>query len=119
MGVSLLLALGACASAQLADGQRIDSVNQLAGQWTGTVDPGRWGPATPFQLSITPAGQLTATWESNTAWGTVTVVNGRATFEMHPDLYEGTVRLFDDGGRRQLVLDDYRLPFQARVAMQK
>ena len=103
--------LAGCASMRAVDGAPIDGTSAIAGTWTGTVTPGRWGLADPFNLTITPDGQLTATWDSNTAWGTVTVRNGRASFEMHPTLYE-------DGGRRQLILDDRWQPFTARVVPQ-
>ena len=101
------------------DGAPIDGTSAIAGTWTGTVTPGRWGLADPFNLTITPDGQLTATWDSNTAWGTVTVRNGRASFEMHPTLHEGSVRLYEDGGTRQLVLQDEWQFFVARVRPQK
>jgi hypothetical protein len=114
-----LMFLGACASMKAAEGISITSPAELAGHWVGTVDPGRWGPATPFSVTITPTGDLTAFWDSDTAWGSVTVQNGRATFEMHPAMHEGTVRLFDDGGKRQLVLQDFFQPFLAQVVLQK
>src|SRR5437773_9189917 len=108
-----------CASMQAARSAPIDGMSALAGTWTGTVTPGHWGLADPFNLTITPDGQLTATWDSNTAWGTVTVRNGRASFEMHPTLYEGSIRLYEDGGTRQLVLQDEWQFFLARVRPQK
>jgi len=101
------------------NGAPIDDTSAIAGTWTGTVTPGRWGLADPFNLTITPDGQLTATWDSNTAWGTVTVRNGQASFEMHPMLYEGSIRLYEDGGTRQLVLQDEWQFFFARVRPQK
>jgi hypothetical protein len=118
LGVGLMF-LGACASMKVAEGVRISSPAELAGRWVGTVDPGRWGPSTPFQMTITPDGSLTALWDSNTAWGTITVQDGRATFEMHPVIHEGTVRLLEDGGKRQLIFDDTFQHFQARVVRQK
>ena len=108
-----------CASMRAVDGTPIDGTSAIAGTWTGTVTPGRWGLADPFNLTITPDGQLTATWDSNTAWGTVTVRNGQASFEMHPMLYEGSIRLYEDGGTRQLVLQDEWQFFFARVRPQK
>lgn len=117
-GIALVV-LSACASMGGGEGVPISSVSELAGHWVGTVDPGRWGPATPFQLDIAPDGRLTATWDINTAWGTISVHNGRATFEMHPLLHEGTVRLYESGGKRTLVLDDDFRPFQARVVQRK
>ena len=111
--------LAGCASMRAVDGAPIDGTSAIAGTWTGTVTPRRWGLADPFNLTITPDGQLTATWDSNTVWGTVTVRNGRASFEMHPTLYEGSIRLYEDGGTRQLVLQDEWQFFLARVRPQK
>jgi len=104
-----------CASMQAVPGAPIDGVSALAGTWTGTVTPGHWAVADPFNLTITPDGQLTATWDSNTAWGTVTVQDGRARFEMHPTLYEGTIRLYQEGRTRELVLEDELHSLNARV----
>jgi hypothetical protein len=117
LGVSLMF-LGACASMKAAEGVRISSPAELAGHWVGTVGPGRWGPATPFQMTITPDGSLTALWDSNTAWGTIMVQDGRGTFQMHPVMHEGTVRLLEDGGKPQLIFDDTFQRFQARVVRQ-
>ena len=66
-------------------------------------------------LTITPDGHLTATWDSNTAWGTVTVQNGRARFEMSPTVHEGTIRLYQRGSTRELVLEDELQSLNARV----
>ena len=104
-----------CASIQAGRSAPIDGMSALAGRWTGTVTPGHWGVADPFNLTITPDGQLTATWDSNTAWGTVTVQDGRARFEMSPTLYEGTIRLYEGGRTRELVLEDELHSLNARV----
>ena len=117
--LAAIVLLAGCASLRAVDGAPIDGTSAIAGTWTGTVTPGRWGLADPFNLTITPDGQLTATWDSNTVWGTVTVRNGRASFEMHPTLHEGSVRLYEDGGTRQLVLQDEWQFFLARVRPQK
>ena len=117
--LAAIVLLAGCASLRAVDGAPIDGTSAIAGTWTGTVTPGRWGLADPFNLTITPDGQLTATWDSNTVWGTVTVRNGRASFEMHPTLHEGSVRLYEDGGTRQLVLQDEWQFFVARVRPQK
>jgi len=71
--------------------------------------------ADPFNLTITPDGQLTATWDSNTAWGTVTIQDGRARFEMHPTLHEGSIRLYQQGHTRELVLQDELQSLNAHV----
>jgi len=109
------LILAGCASMQAATSAPIDGLSALAGTWTGTVTPGHWGVADPFNLTITPDGQLTATWDSNTAWGTVTVQDGRARFEMEPTLHEGSIRLYQGGRTRELVLEDDLQSLSARV----
>ena len=108
-----------CASLQTASDPPINGTSAIAGTWTGTVTPGHWGVADPFNLTITPDGQLTATWDSNTVWGKVTVEKGRATFEMHPTEYEGTIRLYEGGGKRELVLEDELQSLTARVVPKK
>src|SRR5438552_16663438 len=92
-----------CASMQAARSAPIDGLSALAGTWTGTVTPGHWGVADPFNLTITPDGHLTATWDSNTAWGTVTAQDGRARFEMSPTVHEAPIRLYQGGRTRELV----------------
>ena len=111
--------LTGCASTRAIAGAPISDTSAIAGRWVGTVTPGLWGLADAFNLTITPDGQFTATWNSNTAWGTVAVQNGQATFEMHPMLYEGTIRLYEAGDRRELVLDDDWQAFKARVVPHK
>jgi len=54
----------------------------------------------------------------NTSWGTVTLRNGQATFEMQPPVAEGTIRLYDDGGRRTLIMDGSLPSFTAQVTPQ-
>ena len=111
--------LAGCASMRAVDGAPIDGTSAIAGTWTETVTPGRWGVADPFNLTITPDGQITATWDSNTTWGTATVDKGRATFEMHPTMYEGTIRLYEGGGKRELILHDELQALTARVRPQQ
>src|SRR5207237_1570563 len=118
--VSILLAAtivfsAGCASMQAGRSAPIDGMSALAGTWTGTVTPGHWGVVDPFNLTITPDGQLTATWDSNTAWGTVTVEKGRASFEMSPSIFEGTILLYESGGKRELVLHDDVHSLEARL----
>jgi hypothetical protein len=104
-----------CASMQAGRSAPIDGMSALAGTWTGTVTPGHWAVADPFNLTITPDGQLTANWDSSTAWGTVTVQDGRARFEMHPTLHEGSIRLYQQGHTRELVLQDELQSLNAHV----
>jgi hypothetical protein len=112
--IAILVGAAGCASMTGAAGAPIADVGTLAGKWAGTVTPGD----EPFYLTINPGGTLTAAWGPNMAWGTVTVRNGQATFEMQPGLYEGSIRLYDDGGTRQIVLDDFWLSFNARAVLQ-
>ena len=110
-----LAVMTGCASLTSATGAPITDIHLIAGQWAGTMTPGREGEEEPFYLTITADGRLTAVWGANTAWGTVTIQNGQARFEMHPSVYEGTITLYDDGGKRQLVLKDLWDPFAAWV----
>ncbi len=61
-------------------GTPITNISLIAGDWTGTITP----PYEPVYLKITPDRKLVAAWGPNYAWGTVTLQNGQATFEMHP-----------------------------------
>lgn len=106
--IAVLVAAAGCASTGVA-GTPIADAGVIAGKWAGTVTPGDQ----PFYLTINPGGTLTAAWGPNMAWGTVTVRDGRATFEMQPGPYEGSIRLYDDGGTRQIVLDDSWASFNA------
>lgn len=93
----------------------ISAPSTIAGTWTGRVTPGRWGVNDPIVVTIAPDGQLTAEWDSNTAWGSVTVRDGQATYQMGPTVYEGTIRLYRSGRTQSLVLDDEVQPFTAEV----
>jgi hypothetical protein len=110
-----LTILAGCASLPSASGAPITHIDQLAGKWTGTINPGHNSFADPFYLTITPDGKLTAGWRVNTSWGTV---NGQATFEMQPPISEGTIRLYLDGGRRTLFMDGVLPSFSAQVTPQ-
>jgi hypothetical protein len=112
--IAILVGVAGCASIPGAAGAPIADAGVIVGKWAGTVTPGD----EPFYLTINPGGTLTAAWGPNMAWGTVTVRNGQATFEMQPGLYEGSIRLYDDGGTRQIVLDDLWLSFNARAVLQ-
>ena len=111
---AMVAVVAGCASLPAAAGVPIADIGEIAGKWAGTVTPGD----EPFYLAITPGGALTATWGANMAWGTVTVRDGKGTFEMQPALREGTVTLYTDGGIRRLVLDDQWGSFNARVTPQ-
>jgi hypothetical protein len=121
-GCALLLVtftiLAGCASLPSASGAPITDIDQIAGKWAGTITPGRNGSADLFYLTITPDGKLVARWGLNTSWGTVTIRNGQATFEMQPPISEGTIRLYLDGGRRTLIVDGVLPSFSAQVTPQ-
>lgn len=112
--IAILVGVAGCASIPGAVGAPIADAGVITGKWAGTVTPGD----EPFYLTINPGGTLTAAWGPNMAWGTVTVRNGRATFEMQPGPYEGSIRLYENGGTRQIVLDDIWASFNARAVPQ-
>ena len=109
--VATLAILAGCASLKPAGGTPITDISLIAGDWAGTMTQ----PYEPFYLKITPDRTLVAAWGPNYAWGTVTLRNGQATFEMQPPLLEGTIRLYLDGDRRTLALDDRWASFNAQV----
>ena len=111
MPAVVLVLVAGCASLPPAAGMPIADVGVIAGKWAGTITPGD----EPFYLTITPGRTLTATWGPSYAWGTVTLGNGKATFEMEPGLREGTVTLYEAGGSRRLVLNDVWSTFNAQV----
>ncbi len=109
--VATLAILAGCGVLKPAGGAPITDISLIAGDWAGTIAP----PYEPFYLKITPDRKLVAAWGPNYAWGTVTLRNGQATFEMQPPLLEGTIRLYLDGDRRALALDDRWASFNAEV----
>ena len=113
--VVALVILAGCGSLKPARGVPITDINLIAGKWAGTMTPGEQA----FYLTITPDRKLTATWGPNTAWGMVTLQNGRATYNMEPPVYEGTITLYVDGDRRTLVMDDTFASFNAQATPQR
>jgi hypothetical protein len=109
--VATLAILAGCAALKPAAETPITDISLIAGDWAGTITE----PYEPFYLKITPDRKLVAAWGVNYAWGTVTLRNGQATYEMQPNLLEGTIRLYLDGDRRTLVLDDRWASFNAQV----
>ena len=116
--VATLVIFAGCASLKAARGVPITDINLIAGKWAGTMTPGPGGQQAIY-LTITPDGKLTAIWGLNTAWGTVTVQNGQASYNMEPPVYEGTITLYVEGDRRTLVMDDTWASFNAQVTPQK
>jgi hypothetical protein len=109
--VATLVILAGCGALKPARGTPITDISLIAGDWAGTITE----PYEPFYLKITPDRKLVAAWGVNYAWGTVTLRNGQATYELQPNLLEGTIRLYLDGDRRTLVLDDRWASFNAQV----
>ena len=110
--LAAVLVLGAgCASMPPVAGAPIADVGVIAGKWAGTVTPGD----VPFYLTINPGGTLTA--EDRRAWlyqlGKLRALGGNPN-----GAYEGSIRLYDEGGTRRLVLDDQWAAFNAQVAPQ-
>ena len=120
--LALLLALTiltGCASLSPPSGAPITDIDQLAGKWVGTINPGSNSFEDPFYLTIMPDGKLVAGWGINTSWGTVTIRNGQATFQMEPPIAEGSIRLYLDGGKRTLIMDAVTPSFTAQVTPQR
>jgi hypothetical protein len=109
MGLVLMM-LGGCASATPAP---VDSIAPLVGKWSGTVDQG--GGLQFFYLTVHADGSFVATWGLNWSWGTITLENGRASFQMTPPLREGTLRYYPDEGKPQLFMDALFANFHAVV----
>ena len=110
----LAVSAGCAGTMQSAQGVAVTDINQLAGKWSGTVTPSGSGQDGIY-VTITPDRKLTAAWGSNTAWGTVTIQNGKATYQMEPLEYEGTMTLYVDGSKKTLIMDDLWLPFHATM----
>jgi len=107
--------MASCASLPSAAGEPITDINQIVGKWAGTITPGHNSVQEPFYLTIMPDGRLVAGWGVDTAWGSVTLRNGQATFEMKPPISQGSIRLYVDGGKRTLVMDAVLPSFLAQV----
>ena len=114
-----LTILAGCASLPSANGVPVSAIDQIAGKWVGTINPGHNSFVDPFYLTITRDGKLVAGWGVDTSWGTVTLRNGQATFEMQPPISEGTIRLYDDGGKRTLIMEGIVPSFTAQVTLQR
>ena len=114
----LVLGAGCAGSMQSAQGVAVSDINQLAGKWAGLVTPAGSGQDAIY-VTITTDRKLTAAWGSNTAWGTVSIQNGKATYQMEPLEYEGTMTLYDEAGKKTLIIDDLWRPFNARMTPQQ
>jgi hypothetical protein len=96
------LAVTACAAARgSGSAAPIPSVASIAGTWTGTIDFGAGDK--DCTLMIEPGGRATIQAPTLTANGTVTVKDGKGSYDF-PGRSQGTVTLYQDGGKRQLNL---------------
>ena len=58
-------------------------------------------------------------WGSTTSWGTVTLADGQATFQMSPPPREGTFRLYQGRGKATLYMENLSGAFYAVVTRQE
>jgi len=107
----LLVVLNACASATPAT--PVTTIDQLVGKWKGTVSVGR--TVDPIWLTINADRSLIAVWGSITARGTVTISGGQASYQMAPPIQEGTLRLYTDKGKPQIIMESMSGGFYATV----
>lgn len=111
VAVSLVLLTG-CATAS-APATPIPSITPLVGKWSGTLDQG--GPRQFFYLTINADQTFVATWGINWCNGRITIANGKATYQMTPPPLEGTIVLYEGGGKPSLEMQDTWQSFRANV----
>jgi hypothetical protein len=114
--IAVALALAACAAA----GGRsapvpISSVGALAGTWRGTVNIGTGD--LPCTLTLDPAGKAQIQGPAFTAFGTVTVKDGKGSYSF-PGRSDGSATQYTEGGKPQLHLDGLSGQFQVWVTKQ-
>ena len=114
VAISVMLLTG-CASAPPTP---ISSIGPLVGKWAGTVAVGG-GSLQFFYLTINADQTLVATWGVNWSWGTITVANLQATYQMTPPPLEGTVRFYQGNGKPTLYMTDLWASFYAVVTKQQ
>jgi hypothetical protein len=83
---------------------RITSVDELAGNWQGTITQGFNGPQQLYYLTIHPDGRMVAQWGPNWQWGKVTVNGGAATFEMS-DIASGPLTYYAGPKGRSITME--------------
>lgn len=110
---AIALTLAACASGGGMGASPIAGVQALAGVWEGTLDIG--AGERRCTLTIGADGRATIVGETMTAYGTVTVRDGKGRF-VFPARSEGNVTLYESGSARQLTLKGDSGVFLANVA---
>ena len=115
----LMVALiaGACASREerlkAVAGAPIESVASIAGTWEGTLEFGAGEQR--CTLTIEPGGRAIIQGQTITQYGTVAVAQGKGTYSF-PGRSDGTLTLYQEGGKRQLQLKGTGGRFDARVS---
>ena len=99
--VLVTLLLAGCASVPPT---RVTSVDELAGNWQGTITQGFNGPQQLYYLTIQPDGRMVAQWGPNWQWGKVTVNGGAATFEMS-DIASGPLNYYAGPNGRSITME--------------
>lgn len=114
--VGILVALlAACASAPPTP---LDSVEPLVGKWAGTVAP-EGGSQIFFYLTINPDRTLVANWGITWATGSVALANGKATYKMQPQQYEGAITYYAGPGKPTIYMQDTFASFYAVATKQQ
>jgi hypothetical protein len=114
----LLIVAGIAAACASGDGAKrvagtpIESVGSIAGTWTGTLEFGSGEQA--CTLTIEPGGHATLVARTMTVHGSVSVNQGKGAYSF-PARSDGTLTLYQDGGKRQLQLKGTSGVFDARV----
>ena len=91
--------LAGCAS--LPPEKPVTSVNDIAGEWRGTIRFGL-GPFEFVNVTINPDGTMVMQWGINTRWGRVTVANGRASFDLY--IWTGSLYYLEGPEGRVLLM---------------
>jgi hypothetical protein len=115
MGFMVAVIAGACASgdgAKRVAGTPIESVASIAGTWTGTLEFGAGEQS--CTLTIEPGGHAVLQGRTITAHGSVSVNQGKGAYSF-PGRSEGTLTLYQDGGKREMQLKGTSGVFDARV----
>jgi hypothetical protein len=112
----LFVCMAGCASS--APPIRLTELTPLVGKWSGTVSVGPQFEQF-FYLTINADQTLVAVWGSTTSWGTVTLADGQATFQMSPPPREGTFRLYQERGKATLYMENLSGAFYAVVTRQE